>query len=149
MQVASDHLETIEKLAKVLQRIVASLERYSNYEILFKNNLNTQRAIGALYSDLIDLCTRVVKFHSRSSLSALNPRSHSRAYADTSMQLVYLCRSTKSSKMYRTTSLITAPRLTGLPMPPILKKPRKHEEWKIQHDQVSLVVDLLHLSLLR
>ncbi|KAL3424962.1 NACHTdomain protein [Phlyctema vagabunda] len=69
--VASDHVETIEKLAKILQRIVASLERYSNYETLFKNNLNTQRAIGALYSDLIDLCTRVVKFHSRPSITGV------------------------------------------------------------------------------
>ena len=67
---ASDHVETIEKLARILQRIVASLQRYSNYETLFNNNLNTQRAVGALYSDLIDLCTRVVKFHSRSALSA-------------------------------------------------------------------------------
>jgi hypothetical protein len=71
-QVASDHVETIEKLARILQRIVASLNRYSNYEILFKNNLNTQRAIGTLYSDLIDLCTRVVRFHSRSALSTLS-----------------------------------------------------------------------------
>ncbi|KAH8817304.1 hypothetical protein F5884DRAFT_853725 [Xylogone sp. PMI_703] len=71
MMVASDHIETIEKLAKVLQRIVASLGRYSNYETLFKNDLNTQRAIGALYSDLIDLCTRVVKFYSRPTLTSV------------------------------------------------------------------------------
>lgn len=71
MQTATDHLETLEKLAVILQRIVASLERYSNYEILFKNNLNTQKAIGALYCDLIDLCARVVKFHSRPSISKL------------------------------------------------------------------------------
>ncbi|KAH0552836.1 hypothetical protein GP486_006963 [Trichoglossum hirsutum] len=70
-KVASDHLETLEKLAVILQRIVASLERYNNYEILFKDNLTTQRAIGALYGDLIDLCARVVRFHSRPSLSAI------------------------------------------------------------------------------
>jgi hypothetical protein len=67
-------LETLEKLAVILQRIVTLLERYSNYEILFKNNINTQRAIGALYCDLIDLRARVVKFHSRPSISKLSSK---------------------------------------------------------------------------
>ena len=35
---------------------------------MFKNNLNTQKAIGALYSDLIELCIRIVRFHSRASI---------------------------------------------------------------------------------
>ena len=69
VQVASDHVETLEKLALVLQRIVASLERYSNYEVLFLTHPNMQKAIGALYADLLDLCTRVVRFHSRPSIS--------------------------------------------------------------------------------
>ncbi|KAM3072408.1 hypothetical protein ACMFMG_009211 [Clarireedia jacksonii] len=69
--IACDHVKTLEKLAIILQRIVDSLARYTNYEILFKNHLETQRAIGALYCDLIDLCTRVVRFHSRSSISAV------------------------------------------------------------------------------
>jgi len=67
-QTASDHLETIERLAIVLQRIVASLERCHNYEILFKNHMNTQKAIGALYVDLLDLCARMVRFYSRPSI---------------------------------------------------------------------------------
>jgi len=68
-QIAIDHLNTLDKLVIILQRIVDSLERYSNYEVLFINNLNTQKAIGALYCDLLDLCTRVVRFHSRPSIS--------------------------------------------------------------------------------
>jgi len=67
-QVANDHLETLEKLTLALQRIVASLERYANYEMLFKNHMNTQKAICTLYVDLLDLCTRVIRFHSRSSI---------------------------------------------------------------------------------
>ena len=52
-------------------RVVGSLERFTNYEALFNTNPAVQKAIGALYSDLIDFCTRVVQFHSRSSLRAM------------------------------------------------------------------------------
>ena len=52
----------------VLQRITGSLERFADFEKLFKTNQAVQRAIGALYTDLIDFCTRVVRFYSRSSL---------------------------------------------------------------------------------
>ena len=68
---ASDHFKTLEILAMILYRVVGSLERFTNYETLFKTNLAVQKAIGALYSDLIDFCTRVVQFHSRSSLRAM------------------------------------------------------------------------------
>ncbi|KAF8854808.1 hypothetical protein BDZ45DRAFT_596539, partial [Acephala macrosclerotiorum] len=64
LMAAYDHLETIEKLAQLLHRIVTSLERYSNYESLFHNHMHVQNAVGLLYSDLLDLCTRVVRFHS-------------------------------------------------------------------------------------
>ena len=66
---ACDHLKTLEKLALTLQRIVASLERYSNYKDSSRNALNIQRAIGALYCGLLDLCDCVVRFHSRPSIS--------------------------------------------------------------------------------
>jgi hypothetical protein len=66
---ACDNLKMLEKLSFILQRFVASLERYSIYEDLFRNNFNTQRAIGGLYYDLFDLCDRVVRFHSRPSIS--------------------------------------------------------------------------------
>lgn len=68
---ASDHFKTLESLAMILYRVVGSLERFTNYDILFKTNPAVQKAIGALYSDLIDFCTRVVRFHSRSSLRAM------------------------------------------------------------------------------
>lgn len=131
---ASDHVETVEKLARILQRIVASLERYSNYETLFKNNLHTQRAIGALYGDLIDLCIRVVKFHSRSAFSTLILNDHVRSLAHRiHSQLEYSYLLIKSSSKYQTTLLITVLRSIGRPMPPILRKLRKREELKIQH----------------
>lgn len=131
-------METIEKLARVLQRIVASLERYSNYEILFKNNLNTQKAIGALYSDLIDLCTRVVKFHSRSALSTsiLNYDIRSLAY-HIYLQLVYLCLSTKNSSKYQTILLIIVLRSIGRPTLLTLRRPKKRGELKLRSVQVS------------
>ena len=68
---ASDHFKTLESLAMILYRVVGSLERVTNYEMLFKTNPTVQKAIGALYSDLIDFCTRVVQYHSRSSLRAM------------------------------------------------------------------------------
>ena len=58
---ASDHFKTLESLAMILYRVVGSLERFTNYEALFKTNPAVQKAIGALYSDLIDFCTRVVQ----------------------------------------------------------------------------------------
>lgn len=68
---ASDHFKTLESLAMILYRVVGSLERFTNYETLFKTNFAVQKAVGALYSDLIDFCTRVVQYHSRSSLRTL------------------------------------------------------------------------------
>ena len=68
---ASDHFKTLEGLAMVLHRITSSLERFSNYERVFRDNLAVQKAIGALYSDLIDFCARIVRFHSKSSMRML------------------------------------------------------------------------------
>lgn len=58
----------LENLAMILDRVVSSLERCVNYEKLFETNTAVQKAIGILYSDLIDFCTRVVRFYSKSSL---------------------------------------------------------------------------------
>ena len=52
----------------ILHRVVSSLERHVNYEKLFETNAAVQKAIGVLYSDLIDFCSRVVRFYSKSSL---------------------------------------------------------------------------------
>ena len=52
---ASDHFKTLESLAMILYRVGGSLERVTNYEMLFRTNPTVQKAIGALYSDLIDI----------------------------------------------------------------------------------------------
>ena len=68
---ANDHFKTLESLAMILYKVVTSLERFTNYETLFKTNPAVQKAIGAFYSDLIDFCTRIIQYHSRSSLRAM------------------------------------------------------------------------------
>ncbi len=65
---ASDRMATLENLTILLERIVGPLERFKNYEVLFKSNAAVQKAIGNLYCDLINFCTSVVKYHSRSSV---------------------------------------------------------------------------------
>lgn len=49
----------------ILYRILGSIDRYTHYEGLFKSDQRVQDAVGALYADLIDFCSRVVRFHSR------------------------------------------------------------------------------------
>lgn len=71
LPMACNHFKILESLAMILYRVVRSLERFTNYKTLFKTNPAIQKAIGALYSDAIDFCTRVVQFHSRSSLRAM------------------------------------------------------------------------------
>ena len=51
----------------VLHRVIGSLDKFTNHKNLFKDNSAVQKAIGALYSDLMDFCTRVVRYHSWSS----------------------------------------------------------------------------------
>lgn len=61
---AGDHLKSVEKLTKILQRVVGLLPRAQTYEDLFTSNENARRAIGTLYADLINFCTRAVQYHS-------------------------------------------------------------------------------------
>lgn len=68
---ANDHFKTFESLAMILHRIIGSIERFTNYENIFKTNPAVQKAIGFLYGDLIDFCTRTVRFHSRSFFRAV------------------------------------------------------------------------------
>lgn len=49
----------------IIYRILGSIERYSNYERLFAEDKGVQAAIGDLYGDLVDFCSRVVRFHSK------------------------------------------------------------------------------------
>lgn len=67
-KLASDYFKTLESLAMILRRVVSSLERCVNYERLFETNAAVLKAIGVLYSDFIDFCTRVIRFYSRSSI---------------------------------------------------------------------------------
>ena len=71
LKLASDYFKTLESLAMILNRVISSLERFTNHENLFKTNPAVQEAIGILYSDVIYFYTRVVRFYSRSSV-----RSH-------------------------------------------------------------------------
>ena len=68
---ANDHFKTLESLAMILYKVVTSLERFTNYETLFETKPAVQKAIGALYSDLMDFYTRIIQYHSRSSLRAM------------------------------------------------------------------------------
>lgn len=49
----------------LLYRILGSIDRYTHYERIFECDQRVQNAVGALYADLIDFCSRVVKFYSR------------------------------------------------------------------------------------
>ena len=85
---ASDRLRTLESLAMISYRVVRSLERFTNYETLFKTNSAVQKAIGALYSDLIDFCIRVVRYHSQSSLRTM-PFSFDKDFRDVSENIFF------------------------------------------------------------
>ncbi|KAK2766023.1 hypothetical protein FQN54_007538 [Arachnomyces sp. PD_36] len=62
--VASQHFSTLEQLAFVLEKITGCVQRYGDLETLFTSHDAVRDAIGALYADLIRLCTHVVKFYS-------------------------------------------------------------------------------------
>ena len=67
-QLASDHFKTLESLVKVLSKITCSLDRFVNYEQLFRTEPAVRKAVGTLYLDLLDFCTRTVRFHCRSAI---------------------------------------------------------------------------------
>ena len=58
--IISDRLSTLKSLAVLLERLVDPLKRFQNYERLFKESRQLQTAIGTLYCDLIEFCTRTV-----------------------------------------------------------------------------------------
>lgn len=71
VNMASEHFKALESLAMILHKFVGCLERFTNYDRLFKSSAAVQKAIGTLYADLIDFCTRVARFYSRSSMLAM------------------------------------------------------------------------------
>ena len=64
--VASTRLSTLHNVVILLERLVEPLKRFHNYETLFKHNSALRHAIGALYCDLIEFCTRVISHQTRS-----------------------------------------------------------------------------------
>lgn len=67
-QLASDRLATLQTLSLFLERLVEPLKRFQTYENVFGGNPTLRSAIGLLYCDLIDFCTRTVRFYGKSSV---------------------------------------------------------------------------------
>jgi hypothetical protein len=63
-QVASEHFSTLERLTFVIDKIARCLQRYQDFEVMFRDHQQVRQAIRALWVDLIWLCTRVIKYHS-------------------------------------------------------------------------------------
>jgi hypothetical protein len=62
-------------LVVLLDRIVDPLKRFANYEALFSENDLLQNAIAALYCDLLDFCSRIIRYYSRSSFRSSSSSS--------------------------------------------------------------------------
>src|SRR6266516_4773016 len=60
LAIISDRLSTLQNLAILLERLVDPLKRFQNYELLFQESRQLRTAIGTLYCDLIELCTKIV-----------------------------------------------------------------------------------------
>lgn len=58
--IVNDRINTLQGLAVLLERLVDPLKRFQNYELLFQESRPLRQAIGALYCDLIEFCTRIV-----------------------------------------------------------------------------------------
>lgn len=72
-QLISERLKTLQNLVVLLDRIVDPLKRFANYESLFSENELMQNAIAALYCDLLDFSSRIIRYHSRSSFCSSFP----------------------------------------------------------------------------
>ncbi|MCJ1385859.1 hypothetical protein MMC17_008983 [Xylographa soralifera] len=58
-----DHLKSVEKLARILERIMTILPRAQTYEELLQSSEAARNSIETLYADLIDFCVRAVQYH--------------------------------------------------------------------------------------
>lgn len=63
-----DRLAALSSVTTLLGRLVEPLRRFVNYERLFENDASLRAAIGALYGDLIEFCSRLVAHHTKSVL---------------------------------------------------------------------------------
>ncbi|ETN37356.1 uncharacterized protein HMPREF1541_08347 [Cyphellophora europaea CBS 101466] len=66
--IANGRLATLNTIVVLLERLVEPLKRFHNYETLFEQNVALRHAIGALYCDLLEFCTRLAVHHARSPL---------------------------------------------------------------------------------
>ena len=66
LQVACEHFKTLERLTLMIDKIASSVRRYQDFELLFASHHDIRVAVGALYSDLVDFCVRVVRLHTKS-----------------------------------------------------------------------------------
>lgn len=66
--IASGRLSTLNTIVVLLERLVQPLRRFHNYEELFQQNASLRHAIGALYCDLLEFCTRLAVHHVKSPL---------------------------------------------------------------------------------
>lgn len=112
LQLVSDYFKTLESLAMNLNRVISSPERFTDYENLFKTNPAVQKAIGTLYGDVIDLCTRMVRFYSRSSVRSYCPLHLWNPVTD-HWQVPCWFPSIESSAMFQSTSTSTVLRSIG------------------------------------
>lgn len=56
----------MERLTFIVGKITNSIERVQDFEVLFASHVGVQKAIGLLYADLVDFCTRVIRFYAKS-----------------------------------------------------------------------------------
>ena len=56
--IAHSRLSTLYSIMVLLDRLVEPLKRFHNYEVIFQQNSALRSAIGNLYCDLVEFCTR-------------------------------------------------------------------------------------------
>ncbi len=66
--IAHTRLSTLHNVVTLLERLVEPLKRFHNYELIFQQNAGLRQAIGNLYCDLIEFCTRLIAHEGKSPL---------------------------------------------------------------------------------
>ena len=66
--IAYTRLSTLHNVVLLLERLVEPLKRFHNYELIFQQDAALRQAIGNLYCDLIEFCTRLVVHEGKNPL---------------------------------------------------------------------------------
>ena len=66
--IATNRLNTLHNVVILLERLVEPLKRFQNYELMFQRDTALRQAIGNLYCDLIEFCTRLIAHEGKSPL---------------------------------------------------------------------------------